>query len=327
MKLLHLAGMMLAGLSCVHGQSAKIDSLIPNSAIRRTEVLQPIVLDPYPYMLPIAKASVRGSYPLELSYNKTTHIVFPSKIRDFDAGNDAIIAMVPEKILNVLRVKSDSKGFMEETNMTVFTEDGGLYSFLVRFNENPTVFNLNMTNNTAADIQATLALGIGKDLNAGSNSFVRPSGSFNENDIMYSSREALARKDNIRRTGVRGNDFQVFLKGIYLDKNNVLYLKLELKNKSYMPYQIDFIKLFVRDRTHARRMAEQQEEIPAIMKYPENVTHLNGLQKLEKVVSIPYYTLTDGKVLEMEIYEKGGGRHLKLQFTNETLLKVKPLGL
>lgn len=327
MKLLHLVGAMLVGLPCVHGQSARIDSLIPNSAIRRTEVLKPIALDPNPFLLPIAKASVRGSYPLELSYNKTTHIVFPSKIRDFDAGNDAIIAMVPDKILNVLRVKSDIKGFVEETNMTVFTEDGGLYSFLVRFNENPTVFNLSMINNTAADIQATQALGIGRDLSAGSNSFIRPSGSFNEKDIMYSSREALAQKDNIRRTGVRGNDFQASLRGIYLDNNNVLYLKLELKNKSYMPYQIDFIKLFVRDKTYVKRMAVQHEEITATMQYPENVTHLNGLQKLEKVVSIPYYTLTDGKILELEIYEKGGGRHLKLQITNKTLLQVKQLDI
>ncbi|WP_373331560.1 conjugative transposon protein TraN [Salmonirosea aquatica] len=305
-------------------QIAGNDSIISNSAMSST-YLRTIEIEPHPFILPIAKASVRGSYPIELSYSKTTHIIFPSKIQDFDAGSDVVIATVPEKLLNVLRVKSDAKGFSGETNMTVFTDDGGLFSFLIRYNDNPEVFNINISNNIAADNQATHSLGIGQSSNNSPNTYLMEEGGYLEQSLIASSLEVLVRKDFIRQLGARKSDMNVLLKGIFLDENNVLYLKLNMKNKSLMPYQIDFIKVFVRDKNHIKRMAAQDNEISVLMDYPMSITHLNGLQNLEKVIAIPNCTLADGKTMEIEIYEKAGGRHLKFQLGNDTLLKVKRL--
>ena len=309
----------------VVAQTAENDTIIPNSAIRSATYLRPIEIEPHPFILPIAKTSVRGSYPVELSYSKTTHIIFPSKIQDFDAGSNVVIATVPEKLLNVLRVKSDAKGFPGETNMTVFTEDGGLFSFLIRYNDNPEVFNINISNNIAADDMATQSLGIGQSSNSSPNTYLMEEGSYLEESLKASSLEVLVRKDFIRQLGARRSDLNVLLRGVFLDGNNVLYLKLDMKNKSLLPYQIDFIKVFIRDKNHIRRMAAQENEISVLMDYPMSVTHLNGLQSLEKVIAIPYCTLADGKIMEIEIYEKAGGRHLKFQFGNDTLLKVKRL--
>ena len=133
------------------------------------------------------------------------------------------------------------------------------------------------------------------------------------------------RRDFIRHLGVHKSDLNVLLKGIFLDENNALYLKLSMKNKSLMPYQIDFIKVFIRDKNHIRRMAVQEHEVSVLMDYPMSVTHLNGLQSIEKVIAIPYCTLADGQMMEIEIYEKAGGRHLKFQLGKGILLKVKRL--
>ena len=325
MKSLNLCWMFILSAKVVVAQTTKNDSIIPNSAIKSASYLMPIEIEPHPFILPIAKASVRGSYPMELSYSKTTHIIFPSKIQDFDAGSDVVIATVPVKLLNVLRVKSDIKGFAGETNMTVFTEDGGLFSFLIRYNDNPAVFNINISNNIAADDQATTSMGIGQSSNSSPNVYMMEEGNYLEESLKASSLEVLVRKDYIRQVGARKNDLNVLLRGIFLDENNVLYLKLDMKNNSLMPYQIDFIKVFIRDKNHIRRMAAQEEEISVLMDYPISITHLNGLQSLEKVIAIPYSTLADGKIMEIEIYEKAGGRHLKFYLGNDTLLQVKRL--
>ena len=301
------------------------DTLIPNSALNSIGRVKPLVVKPHPFLLPIARSTVQGSYPLELSFTKTTHIVFPAKIKDFDAGSGAIMAMVPETILNVLRVKSNTRGFMGETNMTVFTEDGELYSFLVRYNENPDVFNLTIANNELADQQTVAGLGIGSGVGKGENGFVLPEGKYNEKFLLSNSRLVMDQRNFIRHIGARKNDFSILVRGIFLDREQVMYLKMELKNRTYMPYRIDFIKLFIRDKNSVKRTAVQQEEIPVLMSYPLAVNHLNGLQKLEKVLAIPYKTLGDGKVLEIELYEKNGGRHLTFQLTNETLLQIKPI--
>ena len=325
MRSIILFWLFILSAKVVIAQTIKSDSIIPNSAIRSPSYLRPIKIEPHPFILPIAKASVRGSYPVELSYSKTTHIIFPSKIQDFDAGSNVVIATVPEKLLNVLRVKSDIKGFAGETNMTVFTEDGGLFSFLVRYNDDPAVFNINISNNVVADEQATISMGIGQSSNNSPNVYMMEEGNYLEESLKASSLEVLVRKDYIRQVGTRKNDISILLRGIFLDENNVLYMKLDMKNKSLMPFQIDFIKVFVRDKNHIRRMAAQEREIVILMDYPISITQLNGLQSLEKVIAIPYCTLADGKIMEIEIYEKAGGRHLKVHFGNDTLLQVKRL--
>ncbi|GAB3179603.1 conjugative transposon protein TraN [Telluribacter humicola] len=324
MKFVLILGCMLVTLGQGSAQLVNTDTLVPNSAARMAPYHRPLVIKPHPFLLPIARASVQGSYPLELSFSKTTHIVFPTKIKDFDAGSGVIIATVPDKLLNVLRVKADIKGFLEETNMTVFTEDGGLYSFLVRYNENPEVFALTLSNNRNSDERVAHSLGIGSQALPAS-PYVLPEGSYVEKDIEAASREVVGKKDFIKNIRTKKGDLQVAVKGIYLNQNKVMYLKLEMHNRSYLPYQIDFIKLFVRDRIHLRRMAVQKEEIPTILHYPTTLTHLNGEQKVVKVIAIPFQTLVEGKVLDLEIYERGGGRHISLQLTNDTLLKSKPL--
>jgi len=324
-KSLTLTWIFLIMTKATVAQTQANDSIVPNSAIRSASYLRPIEIEPHPFILPIAKASVRGSYPVELSYSKTTHIIFPSKIQDFDAGSDVVIATVPEKLMNVLRVKSDAKGFPGETNMTVFTEDGGLFSFLIRYNDNPAVFNINISNNIVADDNATQSMGIGQSSNNSPNVYVIEEGSYLEESLKASSLDVLVRKDFIRQVGARKSDLNVFLRGVFLDENNVLYLKLDMKNKSLMPYQIDFVKVFIRDKNHIRRMAAQEKEIPVLMDYPMSVAQVSGLQSLEKVIAIPYSTLTDGKLMEIEIYEKAGGRHMKFHLGNDILLKVKRL--
>lgn len=328
-KILSIVLMLVLSKSVIAQDKAQIvsdslDSLIPNSASKKSH-LKPIIIDPHPFILPIAKASVRGSYPVELSFNKTTHIVFPSKIKDFDAGSDVVIATVPEAVLNVLRVKSDVKGFVEETNMTVLTEDGGLYSFLVRYNENPAVFNINISNNIIADYEATKALGIGAGSNSSPNTYVLAEGNYLEEALKASSQKVIDKKNFIRHVGAKKDNFEALVKGLYLDNNNVLFMKLQLKNKSYMPYKIDFIKVFVRDKNYVKRMAVQEEEIKTLMSYPITPDQLNGYSDIDKVISFPYYTLADGKILEIEVYEKAGGRHVKFQLDNQTLLQVKNL--
>ena len=104
-----------------------------------------------PYILPIDKGSVKGSYPIGVSNRKTTHIIFPAKIREFDAGTGDVIAQIPETVPNILRIKAKEKADFCETNMTVITEEGGFYSFLVRFQEDPEILNINIANNLLAD--------------------------------------------------------------------------------------------------------------------------------------------------------------------------------
>lgn len=84
-------------------------------------------------------------HALEVGYNKTTHIIFPSEIVYVDLGNENLVAGLADGAKNVLRVKSAFKSFKTETNLSVITEDGNYYSFNVKFAKEPLLLSIEMT--------------------------------------------------------------------------------------------------------------------------------------------------------------------------------------
>ena len=63
-------------------------------------------------------------YEMQVTYNKTSHLIFPSAIRYVDLGSEYLIAGKADDAENVLRIKASVKDFTDETNFSVITEDG-----------------------------------------------------------------------------------------------------------------------------------------------------------------------------------------------------------
>ena len=63
-------------------------------------------------------------YKMEVTYDKTTHLIFPTAIRYVDLGSDYLIAEKAEDAGNVLRIKASVRDFEPETNFSVITNDG-----------------------------------------------------------------------------------------------------------------------------------------------------------------------------------------------------------
>ena len=66
---------------------------------------------------------------LEVTYDKTVHILFPASVKYVDLGSEDLIAGKADGAENVIRVKAAVKNFKKETNMSVITEDGSFYTF------------------------------------------------------------------------------------------------------------------------------------------------------------------------------------------------------
>ena len=81
---------------------------------------------------------------LEITYDKTVHIIFPSAVRYVDLGSPNLIAGKADGAENVIRVKATVKDFHEETNMSVITEDGAFYTFNVKYANEPLLLNVEM---------------------------------------------------------------------------------------------------------------------------------------------------------------------------------------
>jgi hypothetical protein len=91
---------------------------------------------PYDRMIP--------PYGLEVTLDKTVHIIFPAPIRYVDLGNERLLAGKAGEAENVLRVKSAEERWEGETNMSVITDNGSFYTFNVKFADEPAKLNVEM---------------------------------------------------------------------------------------------------------------------------------------------------------------------------------------
>ena len=97
-------------------------SLMPNRPLSSGELFQGM-------SRAIPNGRVVLPYGLDVTFDKTVHLIFPSTIRYVDLGSQNIIAGKAEDAENVLRVKAAVKDFETETNMSVICEDGSFYAF------------------------------------------------------------------------------------------------------------------------------------------------------------------------------------------------------
>ena len=253
-------------------------------------------------------------YGLQITFEKTVHLIFPAQIRYVDLGSSNIIAGKAEDADNVLRVKAAVRDFETETNLSVICEDGSFYSFNVKYAEEPERLNIEMqdflhsgTNNlptNKADIYF-------KELGNQSPVLVKL--------IMKTIWQNNRRE--IKHIGSKKFGIQFLLRGLY-SHNGLLYFHLQMKNQSEMPYNIDFIMFKVVDKKIAKRTAIQEQVLQPLRAY-NDVVRIGGLQTQRSIFALEQFTLPDDKVLEVTLFEQNGGRHQTFIVENEDLIRAK----
>jgi conjugative transposon TraN protein len=111
--------------------------------------------------------------------------------------------------------------------------------------------------------------------------------------------------------------------GIYVHED-MLFLGVALRNKSNIKYDIQSLRFFVRDKKNLKRTASQEVELRPL--YVRNETKsVNGNASAEMAFVFQKFTIPDSKTLAMELFEKDGGRNLKVHVGNHSIIKAERL--
>jgi conjugative transposon TraN protein len=254
-------------------------------------------------------------YGVEVSFNKTVHVIFPAAVNYVDLGSSNIIAGKADGSENVIRIKAAVQGFECETNFSVITEDGSFYSFNVKYADEPEKLNVEMKD----------FIHDGEAVNRPNNSldiYMKELG--NESPkIVNLIMKSIYRGDKreIKHIGSKRFGIQLLLKGIYT-YNDFLYFHIQTKNASQVPFDMDFIRIKIVDKKVAKRTAIQEQIIYPVRAYRYNIRIL-GKKSERTVFALPKFTIPDGKHLIVELYEKNGGRHQRFVVENEDIVRAK----
>jgi len=257
-------------------------------------------------------------YALEVNFDKTTHIIFPAAIRYVDLGSPDLLAAKADGTENVLRVKAAQRNFSRESNLSVITDDGSYYSFNVKYADEPVKLSVEMAdiirNNQTMNHPDNTKSVLLEDLGGESPLLV--------NQIMQSIYKSDRRE--IKHIGCKRFGIQYTLKGIY-SHNNLLYFHTELKNSSNVPFNVDYISFKVVDKKVAKRTAIQEQSIAPLRAYNQIIV-IDGRKTERTVLTLPRFTLPEGKQLLVELNEKDGGRHQSFTLKNDKLIRAKGIG-
>ncbi|OAB30581.1 Bacteroides conjugative transposon TraN protein [Flavobacterium fryxellicola] len=250
-------------------------------------------------------------YPIEVTYSKTSHLLFPSAIRYVDLGSEYLIASKAEDAENVLRVKASVRDFAEETNFSVITEDGHFYNFNVLYNSWPVNTNYNLLE---------MQKGINRE---NSNDVLFEELGKNSPSLVDELMGTIYKKDKylIKNKGARSYGIEFILKGVYVDDGK-FYFHTQVTNCSYVTFHVDFVTFKVVDKKLAKRTVIQERTLNPLRIY-KPLDEIKGKTVERNIFLLDQFTIADDKVLLIEIYEKNGARHQLIKLKNSDLLKAK----
>lgn len=254
-------------------------------------------------------------YGLEVTYDKTTHIIFPSAVRYVDLGSANLVAGKADGAENVIRVKSTVKNFHEETNMSVITESGCFYTFNVKYSDEPLLLNIEMKD----------FIHDGSKVNRPNNAldiYLKELGSESPKLVQLINRSIhKENKRHVKHVGSKAFGIQYLLRGIYTH-NGLLYFHTQIRNTSNVPFEVDFVTFKIVDKKVMKRTAIQEQVIFPLRAYNYS-TVVAGNKEERTVFTFDKFTIPADKMLVVELNEKSGGRHQSFIVESEDIVRAR----
>jgi conjugative transposon TraN protein len=250
------------------------------------------------------------SFPISICCNKTTNIIFSYSIKSVDRGSRDILAQKANGAENILQVKAARENF-QSTNLSVITSDGKLFSFVIKYEANPTALNISFAKDSNDEI---------KQLN---NDRVQLTAEKINDFILDRNALIILKQKHFLHRQTFSDGMKLIIHGIYI-KDNALWFAFEAENFSFLDYHPDYLHCFIADNKKAARNAIQETEL--LLLYPETFLEtVPGKKKKQFVLAFSPFTFSKDKKMIVEMSEKNGGRMLMLRLSHKTILKARSI--
>ncbi|UUW11269.1 conjugative transposon protein TraN [Flavobacterium plurextorum] len=243
---------------------------------------------------------------IQLSNSKTTSILFPYAVKSLDIGSRDVLVQKAKGVENVLLLKAGKQNF-QQTNLTVVTSDGKLYSFILNFDDLCPTLNIDAGLRNPDDKHLLFSME-----------------NENQKEIKDYAMLALSKKNKVSRLSSRRSEIELKVDGIFIHQD-IMYFRVFLGNDSKINYDVDQLRFFIRDQRKSKRTASQEIEIIPLFNTGD-FNRISDNSENTAVFALPKFTIPEKKKFTMQVFEKNGGRHLELNIKNRNLVNLEILG-
>lgn len=254
-------------------------------------------------IIQMANLHAQDNQVIQTCVDKTTMLVFDSKIIHVDLGvNSGIAYQLDDNIPNILKLKiASSFRLTDTTNLLVICQNDLVFSFDVIYRTDIAKYVYLILDSLAVN-KNLKSLKITTDLSEKQIHDKVMSDTYLPR-IPYSKRGRIV----------------LSLENIFTDSKK-LYLRCKLENLSSIKYNINFMNLFQTTEKANKAVSDQDLPIPIFILPDIKNIDPHGYERF--ILSCDKFTLENNRIAVLEIYEKNGGRHLKIRITNDLILRA-----
>lgn len=256
-------------------------------------------------LLMLCSISIFAQSPLDTIYangQKNVALFFPEPIRQGITGS-------PHFVFSYNREKEQYFGLLQaepgnESNLLVVTNDGKVYSYILKFSEKLPKLNYFIAENESIGSEVPQDI-IQKKLNESEDKPSVKVAYFQKycDYLLNSKNETVGTK--------RHKGLKLQLQKIVYDASEV-YFVIEFKNKSAIDFEIDYLNVYRTNGNNKRKASYQslQQKVIYEYKFPNNIPNK---QSQRFVYVLPKFVLGNDEKLLLEIKELNGNRKVLLE--------------
>jgi conjugative transposon TraN protein len=238
-----------------------------------------------------------SDYSALINNRNTTELFFPERVIYCRHGNEEVLGI--EYYNNFIKVATTFDS-IPESNLFVVDAGGGLYEItFTTGTDDSYAYNFDNKRKYTAILDV------------------------NSEEMKIFLDKLRDKRRNIHSVGAIKNKMEMSLANLYVYAD-FMFFSFDIKNFSNIDYDIDFIKCFIRDKKTSRNAIQQEIQIFPVHQgdFSQKIT---GKSDNRFILIFNKFTIPDKKIMELEMFEKGGGRHMKIELLNEYLLNAQLL--
>ncbi|MFB9053093.1 DUF4138 domain-containing protein [Formosa undariae] len=237
---------------------------------------------------------------------KNVALFFPEPIRQGITGADHFIFTFNRETENHLGLLQAKPG--KESNLLVINKNGSIFSYIVKYKRELSQFNyfIPLSNSIGNERPETL--------NPKPTDSVEPK--INSRDYYYQRfcDYLLERQQNLGKINKQYQGIELSVDNIVFDTEE-LYFVIQIKNKSSLDFDLNFLKLSVETRQKGKQKSLQRLYFEPI--YIQNMPSKIARQETTKLVYVlPKFSLSNDRRAILELNEKKGERNIELKISH-----------
>lgn len=249
----------------------------------------------------IAQEQLRTIYCNE---NQNVVLIMPANIEQAVSGSENFVFSYDKRASDSLGLLQGKPGL--ESNLLIRTGDGGIYSYLLKYQDTLSRFNYFITTKERINPHKEESLEPKKD----HEKLVSKSAMAHKEKYFQKFSKYFLKTSNKRLKIERKHGLKLEVKSIKHYQDHV-YVVYSIENNSKIDFEINNLQLYKEQGKKSRRSSYQKIAIDPVNTYRFQEKIHKG-ERLEFVITYPKFTIGQNEKLKIEITEKKGNRYLSI---------------